>query len=184
MLALLATLITAGAHLDIAFCDLKGPTCVRWSERSDAILSQLTSQIPPRLEVTLAATLFGVDPDLAWAVQYVESRGNDHVVSKGNYGRFQVNCTVWRKKLGFTGCSELLDRRTNIWAGVWILSRFQHRFATRSGVGCRCGGAHHWVAHYNEGSRVRPGGRGESYGRLVLARMRQLEKSTAKGPRS
>ncbi len=137
----------------------------------------------PEEEVRFWAVLHGVKPEVALAVADVESgrapeSRRDLVVSRGNYGRFQVRCTTWRAYFGLRDCSDLLDRHRNIRLGVRILRMVQDRFASRDGRGCRCrsGAAHHWTAHYNEGISVMPEGRGEAYGRLVAARARRLER--------
>lgn len=137
----------------------------------------------PDDEVRFWSAVHGVGPEVALAVQEVESGRapedrRDQVVSQGNYGRFQVRCTTWRPHFGLRECSDLLDRHRNIRIGVRILRKFQDRFASRDGRGCRCpnGSGHHWTAHYNEGVLVVPGGRGERYGRLVASRVRRMER--------
>lgn len=142
----------------------------------------------PDEEVRFWAAVHGVDPAIALAVHDVESgqapeSRRDLVVSQGNYGRFQVRCTTWRPYFGLRACSDLLDRHRNIRLGVRILRLFQDRFASRNGRGCRCSNpaGHHWIAHYNEGMTIVPGGRGERYGRLVASRARRLEKRARPG---
>lgn len=145
----------------------------------------------PEEEIILWSRIYQVDPAIALAVHDVES-GNGHeqtrdtLVSKGNYGRFQVRCSTWKKRFGLAHCSELHDRHTNIRIGVRILKIFQTKFARDAGQGCRCSthSTHHWVAHYNAGTIVPPKGRGERYARLVLARARTIRKAlTQDSPR-
>jgi len=145
---------------------------------------------PWEAEASLWAVLAGIDPVVAVAVANTETGDlpelgepssrkwgqgvhRDNVVVAGNYGRFQVNCSVWLDDLGLNECTDLLDRGVNIRSGVHILSKFQARFKPRRGKkGCKCGGRHHWTAHYNEGTQVEPGGSGEDYGRRVAQKIR------------
>lgn len=128
----------------------------------------------PTQEIVLMSVYKGVNPHLALAVAQTET-GNvpeadgrrDAVVSLGNYGRFQVNCTTWQRPLGLDSCDRLKDRHVNIRAGLTILSHVaaNHR--------ARLSGPHRWVAHYNEGVVVQKGGRGERYARRVQFHMRR-----------
>lgn len=137
----------------------------------------------PEVEIWATALLHGVDPTVALAIHDTESGDvpesgglREKVVSKGNYGRFQVNCTSWKKKLGLRRCRELLDRHRNIHAGLYVLARFQGKFAHSDGHRCTCRRRvkHHWSAHYNEGIIVAPGGRGERYGRKVASKIQRM----------
>lgn len=131
----------------------------------------------PEEEVRFWSVVYGVDPAVALAVHDAESGQapepvRDRVVSQGNYGRFQVRCTTWKTYFRLRECADLLDRHRNIRIGVRILRLFQDRFASGDGRRCRCsnGARHHWIAHYNEGLTVVPGGRGERYARIVMSR--------------
>ncbi len=141
--------------------------------------------LTPEQEIVLMAIYKGVNPHLALAVAQTESGRvpeadgeRDRVVSLGNYGRFQVNCTTWRRPLGLESCERLQERHTNIWAGVTVLSYVSaHRWARPSGP-------HRWVAHYNEGTVVTEGGRGERYARRVEYHMRRWAKASRLAARS
>ena len=131
----------------------------------------------PEAKIVLWSLYYGVRPSLSLAVQdaetgKVDEESRDIVVSRGNYGRFQVNCTVWRRELGLGRCDELLDQDTNIRVGIAILARFQRRFKPRWRRGCTCGGQHHWVAHYNSGILANPDS--ERYARKVVRYQRRI----------
>jgi len=126
----------------------------------------------PETEIVLVSLVQGVNPHVALAVARAET-GNipeadgrrDRVVSKGNYGRFQVNCRTWKEPLGLESCDELLDRHRNIRAGITILAYVQQRRALSMTE------SPWWVAHYNEGVLV--GAAGERYARRVSSLMRR-----------
>lgn len=141
----------------------------------------------PEAEIWASSLVKGVDPTVALAVHDTESGDipevddqRDRIVYKGNYGRFQVNCTSWKKKLGLRRCREMLDRHRNIQIGLYVLARFQARFAREDGHGCKCRRRvkHHWTAHYNEGLVVAPGGRGERYGRKVASKIQSMRENS------
>lgn len=141
----------------------------------------------PEAEIWATSLVKGVNPNVALAVHDTETGDipevddqRDRIVSKGNYGRFQVNCTSWKKKLGLRRCRDMLDRHRNIQIGLYVLARFQARFAREDGHGCKCRRRvkHHWTAHYNEGLVVAPGGRGERYGRKVVSKIRSMENNS------
>lgn len=135
--------------------------------------------LTPTQEIVLMSFFKGVNPHLALAVAQTET-GNlseadgtrDRIVSLGNYGRFQVNCKTWRDPLELDSCDRLLERHTNIRAGLTILSYVS---ASRR---ARPAGPHRWVAHYNEGTVVQEGGRGERYARRVEYHMRRWAKDS------
>lgn len=126
------------------------------------------SAMTPEAEIVWVSMARGVNPHVALAVAQAET-GNipskdgrrDRVVSKGNYGRFQVNCRTWKEPMKLASCEELLDPHFNIRAGIAILAYVQ---AAR---GARLDGPTDWVAHYNEGVLVSSGGPGERYARRV-----------------
>ena len=135
--------------------------------------------LTPEQEITLMAIYKGVNVNLAHAVAKVEtgnipeeSGARDKVVSAGNYGRFQINCTTWKKPLKLDSCEDLLERHTNIWAGLTVLSYVSaNRWAKPKGP-------HHWVAHYNAGVVVEKGSRGERYANKVASYMRTWSKQS------
>jgi hypothetical protein len=132
------------------------------------------SAIKPESEIVLVSLARGVNPHVALAVAQAET-GNvperderrDRVVSKGNYGRFQVNCHTWREPMGLASCDQLLDRHVNIRAGISVLAYVQ------SARSAHLDGPTDWVAHYNEGVLVSSGGPGERYARRVKYLMRR-----------
>ena len=135
--------------------------------------------LTPTQEVVLMAVYKGINPHVALAVAQTETGDlpedggrRDRVIAQGNHGRFQVNCTTWQRPLGLDSCDPLLDRHTNIWAGLTILSHVaaNHR--------ARPAGPHRWVAHYNEGVVVQKGGRGERYARRVGFHVRRWQKAS------
>ncbi len=133
--------------------------------------------VPPQVEIVAWSLIRGVDPHVALAVQAAETGGldepsgsRDRVISKGNYGRFQIRCKTWRQVFGHQDCDELLDRHANIRAGVAVLAYVQAIFN-----GGRLAGVPTWVGHYNEGNVVTPGGNGERFTRAVLGYMRRAQ---------
>jgi soluble lytic murein transglycosylase-like protein len=141
------------------------------------------ARVPADAEVVAVAAWYGVDPAVALAVAEAET-GNvpaaerDSVVSLGNAGRFQVNGTQTFKVLGYpdraTAMRALRTRHANIRAGVYLLRRWQDRFAAADGT-CLCGAhAGNFTAHYNAGNLVLPGSRGERYGLRVAAKVRRM----------
>jgi hypothetical protein len=134
---------------------------------------------PAELEIGAVARLSGVDPYMALAVQYVESRGNDKAVSRTNdWGRYQINCPTWRRYLYLSSCTQLLNRHVNIWSGIHVIKRYQDRYAPRKGYLCRVHGQHAWISHYNSGNSVT--GRGVSYGNIVMAVRHRLMRADKK----
>ena len=132
------------------------------------------SAVKPEAEIVWVSLARGVNPHVALAVAQAETgnlpeEGNrrDRVVSKGNYGRFQVNCHTWREPMGLESCERLLDRHVNIRAGIAVLAYVQ---AARS---AHLDGPTDWVAHYNEGVLVSSGGPGDRYARRVKVLMRR-----------
>lgn len=130
--------------------------------------------VPTDAEIAFWSIIKGVDPHLAIAVSTAES-GNvpeangvrDRVISLGNYGRFQVQCSSWREKFGVQDCNEFLDHSFNIRAGVAVLSYIMaHRHITRRDPV-------DWVAHYNEGTVISPGGLGERFAKRVQYHLRK-----------
>lgn len=138
------------------------------------------STVSPEAEIIAVSLIRGVNPHLALAVAHAESGGlpeaggqRDRAYNVGNYGRFQINCTTWKGVFGIRDCKELYDRRTNIRIGVAVLAYVQAVHGWRRGTPW-------WVAHYNEGSLLQPGGPGERYARKVVARMRRMERLAAR----
>jgi len=133
------------------------------------------SAMKPEAEIVWISLARGVNPHVALAVAQAET-GNvsehddrrDRVVSKGNYGRFQVNCRTWRVPMGLASCDSFMDRHFNIRAGIAVLSYVQ------SARGATLDGPTDWVAHYNEGVLISSGGPGERYARKVKFLMRRL----------
>ncbi len=135
--------------------------------------------LTPTQEIVLVSLYKGINPHIALAVSQTETGAlseedgtRDTVISMGNYGRFQVNCGTWREPLVLDSCARLLERHTNIWAGLTILSYVSTNRRARPG------GSHQWVAHYNEGTVVQKGGRGERYARRVDYHMRRWAKES------
>jgi hypothetical protein len=132
------------------------------------------STMSPESEIVLVSLARGVNPHLALAIAQAET-GNiperegrrDQIVSKGNYGRFQINCTTWRRPMHLESCKPLLDRHLNIRAGIAVLAYVQ---AIRS---LSLDGPADWVAHYNEGVVISAGGPGERYAHRVKFLMRR-----------
>jgi hypothetical protein len=136
-------------------------------------------QPSPRVEIVAWSLYYGVNPNLALAVQDTETGDlteadgtRDRALWKGNFGRFQVNCTTWRATFGIRACSELFDVHANIRAGVAVLAYVRTHYAWGERY-CRCGGAHHWVAHYCGGTRVDEAA--QKYARSAVRRMRIKE---------
>jgi len=132
------------------------------------------SAMEPRTEIVLVSLLHGVNPHLALAVAEVESGGlpesqRDRAYYRGNYGRFQINCTTWKGVFGLKDCTELFDRHLNIRAGVAILAHVQAVHGSRRGQP-------YWVAHYNEGWQLQEDGPGVRYARRVVALLRRMER--------
>lgn len=141
------------------------------------------ARVPADAEVVAVAAWYGVDPAVALAVAEAET-GNvpaverDSVLSLGNAGRMQVNATQTFRVLGYpdraTAMRALRTRHANIRAGVYLLRRWQDRFAAADGT-CLCGThAGSFAAHYNSGNVVKPGSRGERYGIRVAMKVRRL----------
>lgn len=143
------------------------------------LLTTLNLNFPLTIDqkIWFYANLHDVNPITSKAITYAET-GNipeekrDLIISHGNYGRYQINCSIWKKKLSLKSCKELLTPNVNIKIGNYILGRFKKRFAFRSK--CKCSKNHHWTAHYNEGIIVKPiakciknGICGERYARRV-----------------
>jgi soluble lytic murein transglycosylase-like protein len=126
--------------------------------------------VPAELEIAAWAILHGVPADVALAVADQETGSiapakRDRVVSRGNYGRFQVNCTTWRKAFGLRTCAELIDRHTNIRIGAAVLAHCKSRWPR----------IEDYVAHYNCGSTINAAGR--RYAGNVLDRIRRMHQS-------
>lgn len=143
----------------------------------------LLARVPADAEVVAVAAWYGVDPVVALAVAEVET-GNvpaaerDSVLSLGNAGRLQVNATQTWRVLGYpdraTALRALRTRHANIRAGVYLLRRWQDRFAAADGT-CLCGThAGSFAAHFNAGYVVAPGSRGERYGLRVASKVRRM----------
>lgn len=105
------------------------------------------------------------------------------MISSGNVGRMQINASTWCPVLGLprAACVRALQQRSvNVRVGVAVLARVQRKYAPGPGLahvsGCRCGRPHAggWVAHYNGGTVVSPGSRGERYGVKVLGKVRGM----------
>jgi len=146
------------------------------------------SRVPVDAEVVAVAAWYGVDPAVALAVAEVET-GNvpaaerDSVLSLGNAGRLQVNATQTWRVLGYpdraTALRALRTRHANIRAGVYLLRRWQDRFAAADGT-CLCGAhAGSFAAHFNSGNVVKPGSRGERYGLRVASKVRRMRAATS-----
>ncbi len=143
------------------------------------------SAISPEAEIVLVSVVRGVNPHVALAVAQAESGRipeasgrRDRVVFKGNYGRFQVNCTTWKQPMGIASCRDLLKRLLNIRAGIAVLAYVQ------SFRRAHLQGSADWVAHYNEGSLVSAGGPGERYARRVNFLMRRYRHAAEERYRS
>jgi len=136
----------------------------------------LPANVTPVSDVEEASIRHGVDYHLALAVQWIESKNTDTAKSQGNYGSFQINCTVWKKFLKLDHCDQLFERQLNVDAGVMIIARYQKRYAPRSGKHhCRVHGkAHAWISHYKDGGKVTQAG--VTYGKSVLGKMYQLKR--------
>lgn len=148
------------------------------------LISLLSAQVQTSDEIRFWSALYGVDPTLARAVTYVESREKDGLISPtGDYGRAQVNCHTWIKALRLESCEDLLDTHINAWAGVHVLARYQKRYANRDKTACRCGQIprHHWVAHYNCGHVLKR--RGLTYAGAVMHAMRRFIHEAKQGGR-
>lgn len=145
-------------------------------------------QQDPGREIAAWAVLRGTPVAVALAVHETET-GNvsparrDVVVSSGNIGRMQVNASTWCPVLGLSraACVRALQQRgVNTQVGTAVLSRVQRKYAPGPGLAdvaaCRCGRPHAggWVAHYNGGTVVSPGSRGERYGVKVLGKVRRM----------
>ncbi|MBM4395575.1 MAG: hypothetical protein FJ087_07790 [Deltaproteobacteria bacterium] len=137
------------------------------------------STLSPDAEIVAVSLIRGVNPHLALAVAHAESGGlsekdgsRDRALYLGNYGRFQINCTTWKKVFGLNECRELWDRHLNIRIGIAVLAYVQAMHGWRAGPP-------YWVAHYNEGVLLQPDGPGERYARKVVARMRRMERLAA-----
>lgn len=132
--------------------------------------------LSPDAEIVLVSLIRGVSPHLALAVAHIESGGlpeeggaRDRALYLGNYGRFQINCRAWKTIFKGRDCTELFDRHLNIRVGIAVLAYVQAVHGRRAGPPL-------WVAHYNEGPRLVPGGPGERYAQRVVARMRRMER--------
>ena len=143
----------------------------------------LSSHLPTVTdEVRFFAWTMGVDPDLAQAVTIVESGERDGLVSKtGDFGRGQVNCHTWLRKLGIESCAQLLNVHINAWAQARVMAAFKRRFAARDGWACRCreskGTPHWWIAHYNSGNKLTP--RGMAYQMVARWHVKRLVRERA-----
>jgi hypothetical protein len=132
-------------------------------------------EIPPEVEIVAWSLAYGVSPHVALAVAQAETgplperQGvRDRVISKGNYGRFQIRCRTWKRIFDLSDCRDFLDRHVNIRAGVAVLAYKQALFN-----GGRIGGPPTWVGHYNEGVLVTAGGNGERFTRAVIGNIRR-----------
>lgn len=133
--------------------------------------------ISPEVEIVAWSLFYGVNPHIALAVAEVETGHlsdeggrRDRVISRGNYGRFQIRCKTWKRIFQVKDCSAFLDRHLNIRAGVAILAYTKALFARKNdSLG--------WVGHYNEGSYVTIGGRGERFARAVSIIMRRSQEA-------
>jgi soluble lytic murein transglycosylase-like protein len=82
---------------------------------------------------------FGVDPDLASAVLYIESRGDPYIVSrKGALGLMQIT----QATADFMGVGDVFDPEENIKAGVkyigWLIKKYDETtalLAYNAGIG-------------------------------------------------
>lgn len=111
------------------------------------LLVMALHQAPPDVEIYLQAKRYKVDPDLVFAVAKKET-GNikeserDRVISPTNdYGRFQLNCGTWKKRLNLDSCDRLLDRHYNYATAAWLIARLQKKFGRNQ----------YWIGHYNGG---------------------------------
>lgn len=113
----------------------------------------------------------------------------DSVISSGNVGRMQINASTWCPVLGLpraTCVRALQQRHVNVQVGVAVLARVQRKYTPGPRLadvaGCRCGRPHAggWVSHYNAGTLVQAGSRGERYGNRVVYKVRRM---TAGGAR-
>lgn len=139
-------------------------------------------QSSPEREIAAWSVLRGVPVAVALAVAETET-GNvpahrrDSVVSRGNIGRFQVNATFWCPVLSMprAACVRMLqDRHVNISVGIAILSRMQAKYGHADLTRCACGGRHAWVGHYNAGTLVQAGSRGERYALKVWRKVERM----------
>lgn len=139
-------------------------------------------QSDPGREIAAWSVLRGVPVAVALAVAEVET-GNvpesrrDAVVSSGNIGRMQVNASTWCPVLGLprAACVRALQQRSvNVQVGVAVLARVQRRYEHPDLTRCACGGRHSWVGHYNAGTLVQAGSRGERYGNRVVYKVRRM----------
>lgn len=92
------------------------------------------------------------------------------VISKGNYGRLQINCTTWKKNLGITDCKELLNDKNNIRYATYIIKRFKNKFAKRY----KGKHSHRWIGHYNSGNILTD--RGKRYADKTLKHIGEIKR--------
>jgi len=128
-------------------------------------------------QIWFYASLNNVDPKLSLAITRAET-GNvpehlrDTIISRGNYGRYQILASTWKKHLGLKNSRELLNSTTNIRWGNYILGKFQRRFAGKNG--CRCGKKHHWTCHWNSGIVCNK--HSEKFSRRVLYHLESIKR--------
>lgn len=90
------------------------------SERQLTVLSEVVDMIPSSENRTEILALIMVESNLTTTA----------VSRTGDYGIMQVNCRIWRDRLrtelGIQNCEqELMNPRTGIRAGVYVLNRFR-----------------------------------------------------------
>ena len=92
----------------------------------------------------------GIDPLLVLAIIKVESNGRATAISPTHdYGLMQLHVSGTTNPKFRTSPRRLLDPRRNIRIGIRALRTWK-RYHDK-----RCGIPHHWIGHYNQGTRVR-----------------------------
>jgi len=130
------------------------------------LLPAVTSHSTAQDYAKLIQRYVSVDHLLVAAVIYVESRGRAKARSRTNdWGLLQVHVSRTANP-GYRGReSELLSPQVNIRVGARSLAAWRRYHEAH----CR-GKRHHWIGHYNQGTRVRS----RHYERTVLALYRRL----------
>ena len=112
------------------------------------------------VEVGAAAHEGGVDPAMAVALSYTESRFNRDAVSpRGAHGPLQVKPSFHCKSGRLVGCDLIKS-------GIGAIVRYRHRYGRK------------WLCHWNSGNRCYR--RSRAFADLVRKRSRTLKRPRGK----